>query len=167
MKRKIFILLCVPLVFSGCSSENFFDIQSSMKSPDFTKQQQNLIDILVKYLGSDFSWGYCMVNDRYCAISDHKFDDDNVYKIMFCHPENDPGNLHILFLREGTEETRKIFGEIVGLSKEIEKIYFKDIDDDGIDEILICKNTSNPQVEVYRFNESKIEKIKIINDFIN
>ena len=63
--------------------------------------------------------------------------------------------------------TQRLYDCGATFSKDIEKIYFKDINNDGIDEILICKNTSNPQVEVYRFNESKIEKIKIINDFIN
>lgn len=155
MKKKLAFLIISTIFLSGCTQNNFFDIQTLMNPPKFSENEEKLTQNIKNYLGGEFIWSYQLINDRYYSIMEHNFN-NNIYKIMFCKMENNPITLHILFL----DKNNKIIGEIILLQQEFQKIYLKDINDDGIDEILIYKQKKENLIEIYSLNELGIIKIE-------
>ena len=154
MKFKFLTLFFLLLILPGCSSNTFFDINDTMRTPTLLKDQQEMVDAINNYFSGEFEWGYHIVNDRYCTISEHKFKGDEVCKMVFCKPESDPGNLHILFIIGDEDSGFKVFGEIISASKDINKIFLKDATGESQGEILISKNNSGED-EVYHVEESE------------
>lgn len=52
-------------------------------------------------------------------------------------------------------------GDIVSPEPEIDKIYLKDVNDDGIDEILLCKGS---KTEIYGINEKEVFKLESLEN---
>jgi hypothetical protein len=152
-------------MLSGCAND-FFDIQESMQVPKLSEKNRNLVGVSKSYLGSDFNFSYHFVNNRCCGVTEHEFSDGKVFKIMFCQTEIEPEKIHTLLLNQNENENWKVFGEIVSKVEEIDKIYLKDINDDGVDEILLCKNDGNPITEVYQLCENDIVKIQTLKENI-
>lgn len=163
MKLKYLTLLLLPLILSGCTGNDFFDIQGSMKAPRLSQEHQNLIESAEKYLGCEFSFCYKFINNRYCAAIEHDFGNNKTYSIIICKPEDNPHYAHILFLRYESLDHWCILGDITSPEQDIDKIYLKDINDDGIDEILICKGS---ETEVYGINEKEIFKFESLGNSI-
>lgn len=163
MKLKYLALLFLPLVLSGCTGNDFFDIQGSMKAPRLSQENQNLIEAAEKYLGCEFDFNYKFVNNRYCATTEHDFGSNKTYRIMICIPEINPHDLHILFLKYESLDRWHILGDIIALEPEVDKIYLKDVNDDGIDEILLCKGY---KTEIYGINEKEVFKLESLENSI-
>lgn len=161
MKLKYLALLFLPLVLSGCTGNDFFDIQGSMKAPRLSQEHQNLIETAEKYLGCEFSFNYKFVNNRYCAATEHDFGSNKTYSIIICKPDDNPRDVHILFLKYESMEHWCILGDIVSPEPEIDKIYLKDVNGDGIDEILLCKGS---KTEVYGINEKEVFKLESLGN---
>ena len=132
-----------------------------MEVPNLSSEQQNLIKSVQKYLAGEFSFGYSFINGRYCSVTEHKFEEGKTYKIMLCKPENKPEDLHILFLKENHFGNWEVFGEILSFTKEVDRIYLKDINSDGKDEILLCKNNN---AQVYCVNNNEILKLETLKN---
>ena len=128
MKLRFLTLFFLLLILPGCIKDHFSD---------------------------DFTWGYSLVNDRYCSISSHEFKEGKRYKMAFCQLKDDLENMHILLIMKDKDSKFKVFGEIVLPCAEIDKIYLKDVNNDSADEILIFKTRpSLSEDEVYSIDDS-------------
>ncbi len=166
LKFKFLTLFFLLLILPGCASNTFFDINDSMRTPTLLKDQQEMVDTINSYFSSEFLWSYHIVNNRYCAISEHKFKEGEACKIVFCELESDPGNIHILFMSK-EDSSFEVFGEIISVSKDINRIFLKDATGESKGEILISKNNSDED-EVYRVEQSEghLNIVKIKNSVV-
>ena len=138
MKNKfwqIFALGAVFTVFSGCSVENFFEIQSAMNPPRLSENQSSIKEAVKEYFGSDVNWVYVRSDSRYSAVVNADLlSSENNLKIVFCKSPGDFEIIHMLALVY-QEKKYKIADDIFINASDIEKFYT--VDENGNKEFVI------------------------------
>jgi len=149
-------MIVVILILSGCSITNFFDTDTSMKSPKLAPDQQNLKEAIFEYLNSEFTWSYVLVNDRYTSLTEYKLKKEKevAYKIAFCKLTEEAEHLHIIILKEDEIKGWEVLDEIILKSTELERAFIKE--NENKIELILLKNSSLEsdlnQVETYYYN---------------
>ncbi len=167
MKNKIFnfLFLGVCLVFiSGCSNDNFFDIQSAMSPPALTQGQEEIKNAVKEHFGIDFIWKYPLIDDKYSPVTKlNMTNTGEIWQLAFCQISDENHKIHMLFLRQNKDKW-EIFEDIIHTVLDIEKVYIQDIDKDGINEIIIFgKNfeDSYSSIYAYKYKDDHISEITV------
>ncbi len=169
--KDIFIVISILLILSGCEKNNFSYIENNfMQTPKLSQKQQLLKNSLENYFESEITLKYNLLNNRYSSISKIEFtpDDELYYKLAFCKTINDLDNLYILVLEENNLEQWKVIDEISINESELESVYIKDINNDGKNEILVCRKNSDNDfcADVYSYDGSNIVFLGVLEDSI-
>lgn len=169
--KDIFILVLILLVLPGCRINDFSHIPNNfMQTPKLSQKQQLLKNSLENYFGSEIAFKYHILNNRYSSISKIEFhsDDKLSYKLAFCKTIDDSDNLYILLLAESELEQWKVVGEICINESDLESVYIKDVNNDGRNEILVCKKVSDKDfyTDVYSYNGSDVVFLKVLEGSI-
>jgi len=141
-KVKLFSIIAIFLILSGCSVNDFFDTETSIKSPKLAPDQQNLKETIFEYLNSDFIWSYVLVNDRYSTLTECKLkkEKEEIYKIAFCKSNEETRNLHVMILKEDEISGWKVLDEIILEAAELERVCIKEKENKI--ELILLKNSS-------------------------
>ena len=172
MKTKdIFVFILILIILPSCQKNDFSQIQENLiQTPKLSQKQQLLKNNLENYFGSEISLKYHLLNNRYSSISKIEFssDDELYYKLAFCKTADNSDNLYILLLEESELEQWKVIDEICINESDLESVYIKDINNDGKNEILVCKKVSdnNFYADVYSYNGSEIISLGVLEDNI-
>lgn len=169
--KDIFIFILILLILPSCQRNNSSRIEKRfMQTPKLSQKQQLLKNNLENYFGSEISLKYHLLNNRYSSISKIEFnsDDELYYKLAFCKTVDNSDNLYILLLTESELEQWKVIDEICINESDLESVYIKDINNDGRNEILVCKKVSdnNFYADVYSYNGSEIIFLGVLEDNI-
>lgn len=169
--KDIFIFISILLILPSCQKNDFSLIENNfVQTPKLSQKQQLLKNNLENYFGSEISLKYHLLNNRYSSISKIEFnsDDELSYKLAFCKTIDDSDNLYILLLTESELEQWRVIDEIRINESDLESVHIKDINNDGRNEILVCKKTSdnNFYADVYAYNGSDIIFLRVLEDNI-
>lgn len=170
---KLVPLVVLFLIFSGCSLENFFDINSSIESPMNMHEQKNILNCVKDYMQEDFSFKYALYKGKYhsCIVGNFEASDlqGESFALFFCSESSSLNKIHILFLKN-EDGKWNVFKDVKHLAGDIEKVYIQDVDEDGNNEfafILKGLDKKRDNVYTYRYSNGNIEKINISQEFFN
>ena len=172
MKNKIFVfgILCACIIFiSGCSNGNFFNIQSVMNPPKVSSEQEEIQNAIKDYIGLDVKWESPLFEGKYStAIKADLTGKGEDWRVAFCKTFGEAQKIHIIFLKQN-EGKWKILEDITHSGLDIEKVYIKDINKDGKNEIVIfIKNFDGFYKSVYAYecDSERVFEVSLPDDFL-
>ena len=160
MDRRIHIIsisLLVTFLFSGCASDNFFDIQNSMSPPSISESEKEIENEIESRIGNNFKFCYPLINGSYSTNIQCRFNDAD-YMVVFCQTEDSVLKSHTLFLEKINDHWR-MKEDIVEGNFKVTDSRISDINNDGFDEIVlegIDLNTLRPQIYAYQIQKNGI-----------
>ncbi len=164
MKKRfgtILIFIAILTVLTGCSINDFFDVRSAMSPPSISDEQIGVENSIRDYLGSDFKFSYIAIDDKYssalkCNIGGLE------YMMVFCETEDKLIKSHsIFFEKKGDKWVVK--DDIVEGNFKIRSACIKDVNGDGLDEIVIEGariSNSKPKTYIYQIQKNGIVPVK-------
>lgn len=166
---KIFALGAVFTIFSGCSVENFFEVQSAMNPPRLSENQNSIKEVVKEYFKSDVTWVYALSEGRYSAVvSADSLSSENNLKIVFCKSPDNSETIHILALIY-QEKKYKVIDDVLVNGSDIEKFHIIDVDKDGNKEFVISVMGSekfSKTFYAYKWDEKGISEIDLSQETI-
>lgn len=161
------------LTFGGCSTENFFDINSSIEAPTNFSEQKNILNCVKNCIGEDVKPNYALYKGRYLSCIVGNFDSDDLlgedFALFFCQKPPNLNEMHILFLRK-TEGHWNLLKDAKHFATDVEKVYIQDVDGDGNNEfafVLKGLDKKRDSVYTYRYSGGNVEKVNIPQTFFN
>lgn len=159
--RIILILTAILTILTGCSAENFFDVRSAMSPPALSEEQISIKNSIREYLGSDYKFSYLMIDDKFSSLL--KFNvEGGEYMVVFCETNDKFMKSHCIFF-EKKSGSWIIKDDVVGGNYRAYSASVKDINGDGLDEIIIDgfdENSSNLKRYVYQVQKNEIVLVR-------
>lgn len=165
------LFLGVCLIFaSGCSNDNFFDIQSAMSAPKLTSEQEEIKTLVKEHFGGDILWKYPLNNGKYSPIIKADLTNNGEsWQLVFCQIREEVHKVHILFLKQNQGKW-EIFEDVIHTVLDVEKVYIQDIDEDGINEVVVfVKNfeDSYSSIYAYKCSDKHVSEVSIPDSFFS
>lgn len=164
MKKNLGIILILAVVLTmlaGCAAENFFDVRSAMSPPTLSDEQVSVENAIRDYLGSDFKFSYLMINGKYssalkCNVGGAE------YMVAFCETEDKFMKSHCVFF-ENKSGGWVVKDDVVEGNFKVRSASVKDVNGDGIDEIVIegsYVNNSSLKTYIYQIQKNGIIPVR-------
>ena len=141
------------MLCSGCSNDNFFDISNCMVSPSMSDEQKNIINIVEKYLSSNFEFVYPNYEGKYSPEIDFSMGNE-LYKIFFCKiPFKDSGfEFHILLLKKVSENSWAVKSDFSKENFEVIKVdIVKEDGNEDFAKLIVQIENDNYENSIYTF----------------
>lgn len=172
MKKKYFclgILILFTVFIGGCGDGNFFDIQSIMKPPQLSEDEELIKSVIDRKLGKDFILKYPQRGDYRSAIVLHNFDSEEKNEAVIFYQLGDEKNaIHIMIMQK-INGSWNIAGDYLEYGNDVDKVCFGDLNSDGRDEIIVGladSDTNLNNLAVYEVEKDGMNEIKLDDKYI-
>lgn len=164
MKKRlgtILIFITILTMLTGCSANDFFDVRSAMSPPSASDEQVGVENSIKDYLGGNFNLSYVEIDDKYSSVLKCS-SGGSEYMIVFCETEDKLIKSHSVFFEKKADQW-VIIDDIVEGNFKICSAYIKDVNGDGLDEIVIAGvsiGNSKPKTYTYQIQKNGIVSVK-------
>ena len=165
MKIKFMVLsflLGLLFIFSGCSM-NALQVTNLMKPPKLTGDKAEIQKAVEEVTGSNVILKYPQHGDYRSAIIMRDISGDGKEEAIVFYSTENNSEIYIMILSENSG-TWKCVGNFKSRGIDIDKIIFADINNDGIEEIVLgwgTYNNAGTYVSVYYYNKGEYRDIEI------
>lgn len=154
----IAIIMCV--VFSGCDFTNNND--DLVSPPELTGEMSPIADALYDSIGTACDLKYPAAGDRRSAIVLEDINGDSIFEAFAFYSTSDDEmtTMHINVICQKDGKWMSVSDQTI-VAMGVEMVDFCDLNDDGIEEILIgweVNGTNEKQLSVFTFRENKLEQ---------
>lgn len=165
MKVKVLVLsslLILVLIMSGCTIGNS-DIRNLMSPPKLTGDKAEIHKVIEEYAGQDIILRYPQRGEYRSALIVRDILENGVKEAVAFYSTKTNYEPHVMILSK-TEKNWVCLGDFCGQGKDIDKISFADIDNDGIEEVILgwsnYNNTDN-HISVYCYDNGSYKDINM------
>ncbi len=152
------VLLICTLMLQGCSLFSFDDAEI-MAPPKATGAKAEIQELIDDQTSSSYTLVYPKFGSNRSAIVTHDIDNDNVQEAVAFYTDKGGEDVHALFL-EYEDDEYTVITDTVFDGNGVDRVEFADVDNNGIDEILIgysAKTSSQNTLFIYTYGK-KISK---------
>lgn len=161
MKKTITaILLMCTMMLQGCSLFSFEDSEI-MAPPKATGAKAEIQELIEDQTSSNYTLVYPKFGSNRSAIVTYDIDHDNEQEAIAFYTDKGGDDVHALFL-EYEDEQYTVISDTVYDGNGVDRIEFADVDNNGIDEILIgysTKTSSQNTLHIYTYGK-KIKRFE-------
>ena len=169
-KRIVGIIVSVPLAISctGCSFSGLSD-NDLLQPPKATGEKAEIQSLLESTTNGDYSLKYPQSGDYRSAIVMQDLNGDGEDEaVAFYRNKKDSSAINVMFMDKVGGKWASV-GTFSNANSDVDRIYFGDIDSDGISEAIVGWSsylTGGSQVTMYKYKEGSVSEV-IVNDDTN
>lgn len=166
MKIKFMVLsllLMLVLIMSGCTIGNF-DIRNLMSSPKLTGEKAEIQNAIEEYEGKDIILMYPKRGEYRSAVIMRDTLRNGVEEAIAFYSTKTDYEPHVIMLSKNEENCWVCLEDFRGQGTDIDKVCFADVNNDGIEEVILGWSTYNNKdnhVSIYCYNNGTYKDIKM------
>lgn len=169
-KRIVGIIVSIPLAISctGCSFSGLSD-NDLLQPPKATGEKAEIQSLLESTTNGEYSLKYPQSGDYRSAIVMQDLNGDGEDEaVAFYRNKKDSSAINVMFMDKVGGKWASV-GTFSNANSDVDRIYFGDIDSDGISEAIVGWSsylTGGSQVTMYKYKEGSVSEV-IVNDDTN